>query len=269
MNSLEMLSTTPKLNSSKGLLPALPDDFGFGVLSGVIGFLDNKTVNKHGIFNTENSKVTLVPVNEDGLIESFSEDEMSGIDGFLRDTSKKIKGFISKMVGQEYEESKWAEGSFSIDATSSIVKSFSKTPIKVPAETHKVFIDGAVLNPDEITITGHIDSKKLEQLIKLQEVDQWFLVLHTKQLGGTITSTSQVTGGEKKFFITNTSINDDGFKNTVLVTIKLQEVLLYKIAEGSGKYTLTNDESGNGDKSETQLGEKIDAEKLVGKPRED
>lgn len=145
-----------------------------------------------------------------------------------------------------------------IDATSNIGLSITKEIMQYPSESKKVYMDGTRINPVKMTIEGDIEITKLAQLQDFAADDKWFFVSMTKDIGGSYISMEQNTlmpigravdrvvdiatslfGGDddigtqlyadcKPYVISNLNINDEGFINTVNITIELTEVVLFE-----------------------------------------
>lgn len=143
-----------------------------------------------------------------------------------------------------------------IDATESVNVSITKSVQSHSSESKKVYMDGTKINPVKMTITGHIDTGKLQELQKLAKDEVWMYVSMTKDMGGSILSMSKNRQGQigriigtaesltqcdidgdsgiqmyadsKLYFINELSIDEQGFVNTVLVTINLTEVVLFE-----------------------------------------
>lgn len=151
----------------------------------------------------------------------------------------------------EADENKMPTGvEVEIDATESVVANISKNLIQHSSESKKVYMDGTKINPIKMTITGHIETTKLADIQSFASDDKWMYVSMTKDIGGshmamsasyqsqigrltslvgiTDDSASQVFTDSKLYVIQNLQIEDEGFINTVQVTIDLVEVVLFE-----------------------------------------
>lgn len=164
-----------------------------------------------------------------------------------------------KIALLEIDDNKMPTGvELEIDATSNIGLSITKEIMQYPSESKKVYMDGTRINPIKMTIDGDIEITKLAQLQEFASDDKWFFVSMTKDIGGSYISMDQKTlmpigraidravdiatslfgdneniGTQlyadcKPYVISNLSINDEGFINTVNVTIELTEVVLFE-----------------------------------------
>lgn len=133
-----------------------------------------------------------------------------------------------------------------IDATQDVGLTKTKTPINIPAESKRVYMDGAMIKPDVISISGDIDKNKLLSIQKLCDEDIWLYVLHSKSMGGSVSDVAYHSDA-KLYTIVSLAIHDTGFKNSVSVNINLSEVITYDY-DVSYKYGIkqTNPVSGNG-----------------------
>lgn len=147
-----------------------------------------------------------------------------------------------------------------IDATESVNVSITKSVQSHASESKKVYMDGTRINPVKMTITGHIDTNKLQELQNMAKDNVWMYVSMTKDMGGSILSMSKNRQGQigrvadtveslvssltqcdidgdsgiqmyadsKLYFINELSIDEEGYINTVKVTINLTEVVLFE-----------------------------------------
>ncbi|MGL5713870.1 MAG: hypothetical protein ACRCX2_12680 [Paraclostridium sp.] len=136
-----------------------------------------------------------------------------------------------------------------IDATSNANVTISKSVMQHSSESKKVYMDGTKINPVKMSIAGHIETAKLLELQELASNDIWMYVSMTKDMGGsylsmspssqkqtgriteqlglTDNSATQLYADSKLYTITNLTINDDGFINTVSIVIDLMEVVIF------------------------------------------
>lgn len=116
-----------------------------------------------------------------------------------------------------------------IDATTDVNVTLSKSVMQHSAESRRVYMDGTKINPTKMSINGHIDSSKLQDLQRFVDDDVWFYVSLTKDMGGALINTiTQVLSDCKIYVATNLSIRDEGFKNTVEISLELTEVVLFE-----------------------------------------
>lgn len=137
-----------------------------------------------------------------------------------------------------------------IDATTNVSVSISKSLMQHSSESKKVYMDGTKINPVKMTISGHIETTKLADIQRLANDDKWMYVSMTKDMGGSFMSmkqnmqtqikrvvasvglasdnASQIYSDSKLYVISNLQLQDDGFINTVAVTIDLTEVVLFE-----------------------------------------
>lgn len=137
-----------------------------------------------------------------------------------------------------------------IDATSNVSVSVTKSLMQHSSESKKVYMDGTKINPVKITITGHVETTKLAELQSLAKDDRWMYVSMTKDMGGSLMSMKQnmqtqlkrvvsavglasdepshIYSDSKLYVINNLQMQDEGFINTVAVTIELVEVVLFE-----------------------------------------
>jgi len=113
-----------------------------------------------------------------------------------------------------------------LDATTHTELTYTALPVSVPTETKKAYIDGALEQSLTLSISGSIDKTKLLDLQKMANVQNWFYILYSKDMGGTIAKKGYYSNS-KLYFIKNLTISDSGFFNSVDVSINLQEVVLY------------------------------------------
>lgn len=171
----------------------------------------------------------------------------------------------------EADENKIPTGlELTIDATSSVNSTINKSLMQHSSESKKVYMDGTKINPVKMTITGHIEVTKLAEIQSLASDDKWMYVSMTKDIGGSYISMSKfgqtqigrvvdtVSGlfsdsGEgtqiyadcKLYVIQNLSITDEGFINTVAVSIDLVEVVLFEY-DLQYKYGVKQSKGGKG-----------------------
>ena len=144
-----------------------------------------------------------------------------------------------------------------IDATTEVTSSLTKTVMQHSSESRKVYMDGTKVNPIKMTINGHIETNSLGDLQKLAQDDKWMFVSLSKDISGAALSmpknkqsqlqmvgamasnaVSFFTGKKddgkevyndcKLYVISGLDIKDNGFINTVEVTIDLTEVVLFE-----------------------------------------
>lgn len=168
----------------------------------------------------------------------------------------------TKVALIEADNSKLPTGaSVIIDATTTLNLTVSKQVMQHASESKKVYMDGAKINPNKISISGHIETTKLAEIERLAGDDVWMYVSHTKDMGGAYYSagggnpltisnvvdtvrdpigavkdtfgfgdgdSASVYTDCKLYTITSLSLSDTGFMNTVAVTIDLIEVVLFE-----------------------------------------
>lgn len=140
--------------------------------------------------------------------------------------------------------------SVEIDATSSVEMIHSRTLMQHSAESKKVYMDGSKRNPIKCSIQGTIDANKIPELERLAKDDTWVYVALVKNMGGAYLTMRQDTVGAIKriagrfgliddnpnqlytdanlFIISDLVIREEGFKNTVSVSIELKEVVMFE-----------------------------------------
>jgi len=157
------------------------------------------------------------------------------------------EGKIQLIVADD--DKKQTEEILEIDSASNFKALYTATPIAVPAETKKVYIDGAIVKPVVINITGVIENSKISRIQDLADAETWMYISHARGMGGSISKVGVYTNS-KLFYITSLSVEDTGFSNTVGVQITLSEVVLYDY-ELTYKYGVkqTNKISGSGTSS--------------------
>lgn len=161
-----------------------------------------------------------------------------------------------------------------IDAATNASVSISKSVMQHSSESKKVYMDGTRINPNKISITGHIETTKLLDIQRIAAADTWMYVSMTKDMGGSMLSMSnssqtqigrlvdtatgllsdtssptQIYADSKLYTIQNLSITDEGFINTVSVTLDLIEVVLFDV-DMQYKYGVKQNK-GNGGKIQT------------------
>lgn len=163
------------------------------------------------------------------------------------------KSKVSLIVADENK--KQTKNIIEIDATSSTGATYSSTPINIPAESRKVYMDGTIVRPVTMNISGVIDKGKIASIQKLCGGDTWVYVLNSKEIGGAATTVGYYSNS-KLYYISSLDIEDEGFSNCVSVKIVLNEVVLYSY-ELTYKYGIkqTNPISGNGKSTKTKTGE--------------
>ncbi|MGL5717426.1 MAG: hypothetical protein ACRCX7_11095 [Cetobacterium sp.] len=137
-----------------------------------------------------------------------------------------------------------------IDATTSVSTTINKSLMQHSSESKKVYMDGTKINPVKMTINGHIETTKLADIQRLANEDTWMYVSMTKDIGGSFMSmsrdsqqaiprvigqlglanesASQIYSDCKLYTIQNLSIGDEGFINTVAISLDLVEVVLFE-----------------------------------------
>ena len=137
-----------------------------------------------------------------------------------------------------------------VDATTNVSVNVSKSLMQHSSESKKVYMDGTKINPVKMTITGHVETTKLADLQRLANDDKWMYVSMTKDMGGSFMSMkqnmqtqikrvasavglasdagTQIYSDSKLYVIHSLQMQDDGFINTVAVTIELTEVVLFE-----------------------------------------
>lgn len=137
-----------------------------------------------------------------------------------------------------------------VDATTNVSVNVSKSLMQHSSESKKVYMDGTKINPVRMTITGHVETTKLADLQRLANDDKWMYVSMTKDMGGSFISMkqnmqtqikrvasavglasdtgTQVYSDSKLYVIHSLQMQDEGFINTVAVTIELTEVVLFE-----------------------------------------
>lgn len=140
--------------------------------------------------------------------------------------------------------------SVEIDATASVEMIHSRTLMQHSAESKKVYMDGSKRNPIKCSIQGTIDANKIPELERLAKDDTWVYVALVKNMGGAYLTMKQDTVGAIKriagrfgiiddnpnqlytdanlFVISDLVIREEGYKNTVSVSIELKEVVMFE-----------------------------------------
>lgn len=117
-----------------------------------------------------------------------------------------------------------------LDATISMNVNLDIELLRTPAENREVYASGALKKPTVISIQAHIDVSKLEQLKELRDkiIPVW--VMASKNFPGVITQIGYWTPNNNLFAINGIAIVDNGFDNTVAVTLTLEEIRLFSYA---------------------------------------
>ncbi len=185
-------------------------------------------------------KVSLVLADKDGKMIASPKKKLS---------MPKNLDDVKALYEQITEEEKPVEEDMSVielNATESITANLSKKTIEHPAETSRVYFDGARMNPTRMTIIAHVDKQKLPNLQTFVGLDKWMYVLHSKEMGGSISEIGFYENS-KLYYIVSLNILDNGFKNTTKVQLEMREALLYDV-NVSYQYGIkqTNNLTGNG-----------------------
>ncbi|MGL5716970.1 MAG: hypothetical protein ACRCX2_28400 [Paraclostridium sp.] len=155
-----------------------------------------------------------------------------------------------------------------LDATTNVDLNISKQLMQHSSESKQVYMDGTKRNPMKMTISGHISTEHLLDIQRMADDDVWMYLYMSKEMGGAYLSVSkppknasvefdlalkknvnhqegttswdlpsakanyepyvQVWADCTLYTIESLSIKDEGFKNTVAVTINLSEVVLFE-----------------------------------------
>lgn len=173
-----------------------------------------------------------------------------------------------KVSLMEADDNKMPTGlELTIDATTSAVVTINKSLMQHSSEGKKVYMDGTKINPTKMTLSGHIETSKLLELQRMANDDVWMYVSMTKDMGGSVLSMSrgsqpqlsrlvdavgmladegvQTYADSKLYVIQNLSITDDGFINTVEVSIDLTEVVMFEY-DLQYKYGVKQNKGGKG-----------------------
>ncbi|MGL5595140.1 MAG: hypothetical protein ACRDDH_14510 [Cetobacterium sp.] len=209
-----------------------------------------------------------------GVTKYFTSTSVNSLQGY-RKISLDLADTNGVINGQSLE----------IDATTEVNVVINKQVMQHASESKKVYMDGTKINPVKMNITGHISTEKLVDLQRYAEDDKWMYVSMTKDMGGSNLNMTRGTSGNigravgtisdfifgdvgdanvynncKLYVISNLSITDEGFKNTVAVDIELTEAVMFasdtRYKFGVKQVDITN----GGRASAGSLGNKINRE---------
>lgn len=161
------------------------------------------------------------------LPSSGSEFILSVFDYF---TDKAVRNIFGRKKVRLYlaDDERIATGEFfEFDATENLAVSINNKSAVYSAESHSVYTDGIVNQPNVMELTAQIQHHDLPMLQKYAKPDKWMYVSHYKEMGGTIRSIN-IQSLPVLYTISDLKINDIGFKNSVTVSVTLTEVRVYK-----------------------------------------
>lgn len=137
-----------------------------------------------------------------------------------------------------------------IDATDTIDVNWSRQTMQYPSESRKVYMDGTKYMPVKCTIHGTIAASKIPEFEKIMKEDTWLYMSLIKDMGGAYLSMKQDTTGAikrlgsrlgliddsvknvindcKLYVVTNMAITENGFFNTVDISLDLTEVVMFE-----------------------------------------
>jgi hypothetical protein len=170
---------------------------------------------------------------------------VTGIASYYSDYSVSPSNGYYKVSLLELDNSGVANGfEVELDATSSVSLSISKSLMQHSAESQKVYMDGAKMNPNKMTINSVVSASKIPQIERLAGIDKAVLVSMFHVFGGSVGGDSDIvpasTAGDigdsliayvpmgTPYVVRSLSIEDDGFKNTVNVSFDLEELVLFE-----------------------------------------
>lgn len=189
------------------------------------------------------------------LPSSGSEFILSVFDYF---TDKSVRRIFGRKKVRLYlaDEERIATGEFfEFDATENLAVSITNKSAVYSAESHSVYTDGIVNQPNVMELTAQIQHHDLPMLQTYAKPDKWMYVSHYKEMGGTIRSIN-IQSLPVLYTISDLKINDVGFKNSVTVSVTLTEVRLFKY-DLYYKYGYQQTKPGSGDGSASAVkGEK-------------
>lgn len=116
--------------------------------------------------------------------------------------------------------------SIELDATTEITVTLETDLLQTPAENQVVYTQGALLKPKQIQINCHLDVSKLTKLNILREALIPVYVMAEKNMAGIVTQVGYWSDSAK-YGIKSITQLDNGYDNTVAVTILLEELRLF------------------------------------------
>ena len=137
-----------------------------------------------------------------------------------------------------------------IDATENVDITWSRQPMQYASESRMVYMDGTKYMPVKCTIHGTISASKIPEFEKIMKEDTWLYISLIKDMGGAYLSMKQDTTGAvrrlgsrlgliddsstnvindcKLYVVTNMAITENGFFNTVDISLDLTEVVMFE-----------------------------------------
>lgn len=133
--------------------------------------------------------------------------------------------------------------SIELDATTEFKVIMTTKTMKTPAENLKVYRQGSIVQPKKIEIKAHIDIVKLEKINQICSDAIPVVVMCTKNMAGTTMKAGFWSDGYTKFCVTSATVIDEGYDNSVLVNLVLEEAVefsysisaLYKVSTNVAK----------------------------------